>query len=166
MVLVELESVRSVGPLLSGMGGRPVFERVRQIMRRPKQVPAATLLAVDGEGSLLGGAILPGPQIALAALVANTAQLPQVAPEAAPRNVLGTNTAASLQSGIVYGTAAQLDGMAARLRAALGAPAAPVIATGSLPASIRAACEVPIRYEETLVLDGLHAIWQKNRKKA
>ena len=127
---------------------------------------AATLLAVDAAGSLLGGAILPGPQLSLAALVQNTAQLPQAAAENTPKSVLGTNTAACLQSGIVYGTAAALDGMVRRLRAALAAPDAPVIATGSLPASIRDACEVPIRYEETLVQDGLHAIWRKNRKKA
>lgn len=125
---------------------------------------AAALLAVDAAGSLVGGAILPGPQVALAALVQNTAQLPQVALEAAPKTVLGTNTAACLQSGIVYGTAAQLDGVIARLRAALAAPGAPVIATGSLPPSVRGACATPLRYEETLVLDGLHAIWRKNRK--
>lgn len=126
---------------------------------------ATTVLAVDAAGSLVGGAILPGPQLALAALVQNTAQLPQVAVESTPRQVIGANTADCLRSGIVYGTAAQLEGLIARLRAELQAPDAPVIATGQLPVSIRTACAVELQYRETLILDGLYALWQKNRRK-
>ncbi len=125
---------------------------------------AATLLAVDADGSLVGGMILPGPQLSLDALVKNTAQLPQVALESAPKRLLGANTADSLHSGIVYGTAAQLDGLVQKLRAALSAPQAPVIATGQLPESVRAACETGLQYRETLILDGLFALWQKNRR--
>lgn len=126
---------------------------------------AATLLAVDAAGSLVGGLIVPGPQLSLAALIKNTAQLPQVAPEAMPRRLPGANTAEALQGGIVYGTAAQIDGLVDRLRAALAAPAAPVVATGQLPASVREACRTDIAYEETLILDGLHAIWEKNSRR-
>lgn len=126
---------------------------------------ATTLLAVDAAGSLVGGVILPGPQLSLAALVANTAQLPQVALENAPRRFVGTNTADCLHSGIVYGTAAQLDGLIARFAHELGAETLPVVATGQLPSSVRDACRSEIVYYETLILDGLYAIWQKNRKK-
>ena len=100
---------------------------------------ATTLLAVDSTGALVGGSILPGPQCSLSALVRNTAQLPQVELEARPRRLLGANTADCLHSGIVYGTAAMLDGMVAQIRAALGAPDAPVVATGTLPDSVRTA---------------------------
>lgn len=124
---------------------------------------ATTLLAVDAHGSIVGGSILPGPQLSLAALVQNTAQLPQVDLAAAPKNLLGTNTPDCLQSGIVYGSAAALDGMIARFRSAMKAPGAPVVATGNLPASIRHACREEIRYQETLVLDGLYAIWKRNQ---
>lgn len=125
---------------------------------------ATTLLAVDAEGSLVGGSILPGPQLSLNALVKNTAQLPQVDLDARPRRVIGANTAECLQSGIVHGTAAMLDGMVARFRTALQAPEAPVIATGTLPGSIRAACATAIDYRETLILDGLYEIWRKNAR--
>ena len=124
---------------------------------------AVTMLGVDAAGSLVGGAILPGPQLSLTALVKHTAQLPQVELDAKPRRLVGTNTPDCLQSGMVYGTAAMLDGMVARFRQALNAPDAPVIATGQLPAQIRAACDTSIEYRETLVLDGLFEIWQKNR---
>ena len=119
---------------------------------------AATMLAVDAEGSLVGGVILPGPQVSLRALVENTAQLPQVELHTTPRKLLGSNTADCLHSGAVLGTAAMLDAMVGKIRAALDAPQAPVVATGTLPASIRDACETTIEYRETLVLEGLYAL--------
>ena len=122
---------------------------------------AATMLAVDAEGSLVGGVILPGPQVSLRALMENTAQLPQVELHTTPRKLLGSNTADCLHSGAVLGTAAMLDAMVGKIRAALDAPQAP--ATGTLPASIRDACETTIEYRETLVLEGLYEIWRKNR---
>jgi type III pantothenate kinase len=125
---------------------------------------ATTMLALDVHGALTGAAILPGPQLSLAALVRNTAQLPQVELDAAPRALLGTNTADSLHSGIVNGTACMLDGMVHKFRAALSAPDAPVVATGILPQSVRRACTCGIDYRDSLVLQGLYLIWQRNAK--
>ena len=101
----------------------------------------------------------------LASLVKNTAQLPQVELEAKPRRLLGTNTADCLHSGIVHGTSAMLDGMVAQFRAALHADTSPVIATGTLPSSVRDCCVTEITYRETLILDGLFAIWQRNTRR-
>ena len=126
---------------------------------------ATTLLAVDASGALVGGSILPGPQCSLSALVRNTAQLPQVELEARPRRLLGANTADCLHSGIVFGTAAMLDGMVTQIRAALNAPDAPVVATGTLPDSVRLTCATDITYRETLILEGLYVIWKKNARK-
>ena len=58
-----------------------------------------------------------------------------------------------------------LDGMVQRFCAKLNAPGAAVIATGTLPASIRSACTVDIDYRATLVLDGLFTIWTKNTRR-
>ena len=60
------------------------------------------------------------------------------------------------------GSALMLDGLFARCRATLHAPDAPVIATGTLPASIRDACATPIEYNGTLILDGLYSSWKRN----
>ena len=65
----------------------------------------------------------------------------------------------------VHGTSAMLDGMVAQFRAALHADAAPVIATGTLPSSVRDCCVTEITYRETLILDGLFAIWQRNTRR-
>ena len=124
---------------------------------------AISMMGVNAQGELVGGVILPGPQLALSALIQSTAQLPQVNFRKKPAGVLGTNTADSLQSGVVLSSADILDGMAARFRRELGENTA-FIATGSLPPTILRACRTPILYRESLILEGLYAIWKKNRK--
>ena len=125
---------------------------------------AISVMAVNDRRELVGGVILPGPQLALRSLVQNTAQLPQIdLARRAPASVLGTSTEACLERGMILGTACLLDGLAARFCAELG-PQTVFYATGSLPACIRDACVTPILYRESLVLDGLYRIWQRNRK--
>ena len=125
---------------------------------------AISMMAVNEKQELVGGVILPGPQLSLETLVKNTAQLPQIDLAAGtPASILGKSTAACLQNGFVLGTASQLDGLAARFCAELS-PQTAFYATGNLPRAIRDACRTPIRYRETLITDGLYRIWQKNRK--
>lgn len=125
---------------------------------------AITMMAANRSGELVGGAILPGPQLALRSLVQNTAQLPQVDLEhRSPKSVLGTNTAACLENGMVLGTASMLDGMAERFRAELGEDTRFFVA-GSLPQSVLNACVTPMLCRKSLVSDGLARIWEKNRK--
>ena len=125
---------------------------------------AISLMAVNTKQVLVGGVILPGPQLSLSALVKNTAQLPQIDLAAkAPASILGKSTSSCLQNGFVLGTASLLDGLAERFCAELG-PHTAFYATGSLPAAIREACRTPILYRETLITDGLYRIWMKNKK--
>lgn len=125
---------------------------------------AISMMATNRSRELIGGVILPGPQMALRSLVQNTAQLPQVSfTGKRSRSVLGTNTEACLQQGIIWGTACQLDGLAARFCAELGADTQ-FFCTGALPSCILDACTTPIHFRESLVLDGLYLIWQHNRK--
>ena len=129
-----------------------------------RAVSAISLMAVNAKQELVGGVILPGPQLSMNALVQKTAQLPQIDPAArASDSVLGKSTSACLQNGFVLGTASLLDGLAERFCAELGAQTA-FYATGDLPRSIREACRTPIHYRETLITDGLHRIWLRNRK--
>lgn len=125
---------------------------------------AISMMAVNAKQELVGGVILPGPQLSLGSLVQNTAQLPQIDLSApAPESVLGKNTATCLHGGAVLGTACLLDGLAERFKAELGAETR-FYATGSLPQTIRDACRTPILYRETLISDGLYRIWRRNRK--
>ena len=125
---------------------------------------ALSIMGVNSQKELVGGVILPGPQLSLASLVQNTAQLPQIDLTApAPASVLGRNTYACLQAGMLLGTASLLDGLAERFRAELG-PETRFYATGNLPANLRKACRAPILYRQNLVTDGLYRIWQRNQK--
>lgn len=125
---------------------------------------AISMMAVNEKQELVGGVILPGPQLSLETLVKNTAQLPQIDLAAGtPASILGKSTSACLQNGFVLGTASQLDGLAARFCAELS-PQTAFYATGNLPRAIRDACRTPIRYRETLITDGLYRIWQKTVK--
>ena len=76
---------------------------------------ATTLEAISAAGEYLGGAILPGIEISLDALFSRAAALRKVE-LVEPRNVIGKNTIESIQSGALYGFAAQVDGIVARLR--------------------------------------------------
>ena len=77
--------------------------------------------------------------------------------------MLASSSAACLRSGGILGTAAMLDGLLARFGQELAADPA-VIATGALPKTVLNACRSQIRYEPSLILDGLFAIWKKNQK--
>ena len=119
---------------------------------------AISIMAVNGKQELVGGVILPGPQLSLSALVQKTAQLPQIDLSApASSSILGKNTSACLQNGFVLGTAGLLDGLAERFQAELGSDIR-FYATGNLPRTIREACHTNILYRETLITDGLYRI--------
>jgi type III pantothenate kinase len=119
---------------------------------------------VSARGEFLGGALATGIEISIDALAARAAQLRKIE-LIAPRNPIGKNTVESLQSGILFGFAGQVDGMVRRLSAAL-VPDAPesvhVIATGGLANVIIDHCETVTRYEPDLTLLGLRLIFERN----
>lgn len=123
----------------------------------------ATTIEVVGEGNAyLGGCIIPGVRISLEALTSRTAQLPGISLDR-PRRVIGKNTVDCMRSGIMYGTAAMLDGMLDRVEEELGF-ATTVVATGGMAQFIVPLCRREIRLERDLLLKGLNIIWQKNKK--
>lgn len=119
---------------------------------------------VSDRGEFLGGAIAPGIEISLDALAARAAQLRSVE-LVPPRTPIGKNTVESLQSGILYGFAGQVDGLVRRLSATLQ-PADPasveVIATGGLAPLMIEISETLTRHEPDLTLLGLRLIYERN----
>lgn len=121
---------------------------------------AITYDAIDAEGHYLGGAIAPGLEVSLDALVTHTAKLPRVEPSA-PSRAIGSSTVAAIQSGLMWGTVGQLEGMVARFREELGGRAR-VIATGgqaAMVASLTPAIEI---VDPLLTLEGLRLIHSQN----
>jgi type III pantothenate kinase len=76
--------------------------------------------------------------------------------------VIAKNTGASLQSGLVYGFAGQVDGIVERIREELGAEAQ-TIATGGLAELITPHARTLERIDPFLTLEGLRLVWDRNR---
>jgi len=121
----------------------------------------ATTIEVVGKGNTyLGGCIIPGVRVSLEALTSRTAQLPGIRLDR-PRRVIGKNTVDCMRSGIMYGTAAMVDGMLDRVEEELGFSTT-VIATGGMAQFIVPLCRREIRLEKDLLLKGLNILYQKN----
>ncbi len=121
---------------------------------------ATTITAVDESGSFIGGCICPGVKISMEALTGRTAQLPGISLEE-PTVAIGKNTRDCMRSGIMYGSAGQIDGLLERMEAELNTPAKIVI-TGGISKFILPLCKHQMIYEKNLMLKGLNILYKRN----
>lgn len=122
---------------------------------------ATTFDAISAEGDYLGGAIAPGIGIAAEALFHRTAKLPRVELQRPPA-AIGRNTVHAMQSGLLFGYVALVEGMVRRFREELGSEMR-VIATGGLAEVVARETDVLEIIAPWLTLDGLRIIWDLNR---
>jgi type III pantothenate kinase len=115
---------------------------------------------VSSAGEFVGGVIAPGLQVSAASLVSHTARLTRVE-LTTPRSVVGKNTVEAIQSGLIFGTAGEVDGIVERIRADLGGSAV-VIATGGLAPVVLPHCRTIDHHEPWLTLEGLRLVFDKN----
>jgi type III pantothenate kinase len=115
---------------------------------------------VSPEGEYVGGVIAPGIEVSMQALSARAARLFTV-DFVEPPTVIAKNTAASLQSGLVYGFAGQVDGIVEAIRGELGVEAA-TVATGGLADLIVPHARTLERTDPFLTLEGLRLVWERN----
>jgi type III pantothenate kinase len=124
---------------------------------------ATTFDAISAAGEYLGGAIVPGVAISLEALFQHAALLRRVE-LVKPRDVIGRSTVESIQSGVLYGYAAQVDGLCRRFMESMGP--ATVVATGGLADLIAPYAEVVDHLEPWLTLLGLRTVYERNLERA
>jgi type III pantothenate kinase len=122
---------------------------------------ATKIEAITDRGDYLGGVIAPGIGLTLDALATRTARLYAVELVRPPR-AIGTNTVAAVQSGVVEGHLAMIEGMIRRVAGELGGARA-VVLTGGFAETLAGVPETFTDYVPTLTLDGLRLIYQRNR---
>lgn len=123
---------------------------------------ATTVSVLNDKKQYIGGMILPGVGLSLDALTSRASQLGGISIEA-PKHLIGKNTIDCMKSGVIYSSAASLDGIVERIEEELGTEAT-VVATGGLAKKIIPYCKKKITLDEELLLKGLLIIYEKNNK--
>lgn len=127
---------------------------------------ATTLNAVDGAGTFVGGAIAPGIGIAAEALAEAGARLALVDVQATALPLVGRTTESAVQSGVVHGHAALVEGLIARMVDALGADGnrdpVVVVATGGWAGVVAPLVPGIGHVRPGLIHDGLRLVWERN----
>ena len=181
-ILQAVEKILGKRPLLVGSGMKTglniimdnpktvgsdmIVDAVAAIHEYPKPIvvidmgTATTMSVVDKAGNYIGGVILPGLKVSLDSLSGKTAQLPYIS-LSTPDKVIGKNTIDCMRSGIIYGNAAQIDGIMDRMEAERGEKAS-AVATGGLAKFITPLCRHHIVYDDALLLKGLLILYRKN----
>ena len=120
---------------------------------------ATNIDIIDADGAYRGGVISPGLETSASALFSHAARLCAV-DLIAPKHVIGTSTKSAVQSGLMFGEVAKVDGLVTRVIHELGDTPV-VIATGGLAQTLAPMCSVVDHIDADLTLFGLYAIAQQ-----
>lgn len=124
---------------------------------------ATTITVVDSDAEYSGGAIMPGMKTSLDALISNTAMLPEISLEN-PGHVISQNTVHCIRGGLIYGNAAQVDGIIERIEDELGEKCN-VVATGGMSRFVVQHCKNADRIvrDDALLMKGMLRLYELNK---
>jgi len=136
------------------------FENYKQSLVVVDFGTATTFDYISPQGEYAGGAIAPGIGISSEALFIKTSKLPRIE-LVRPDTIIGKNTTASLQAGIVYGYIALVDGIVEKIKGEVKTNPR-IIATGGMADFIAEASQTIDEVDNLLTLKGLQLIYEKN----
>lgn len=120
---------------------------------------------ISREGEYLGGVIAPGVSVSVDALFQQASKLPRIE-LIKPKSVLARNTIHSMQSGVIFGFAGQVDEVVARLLAELDwGDEVKVIGTGDHADLLAGETRVVTQVDFHLALEGLRVIYERNHSR-
>ena len=123
---------------------------------------ATTISYISAKQAYEVGLMFPCVRLSLDALSDHAAQLSDISLQY-PKNLIGKNTEDCMRNGIVYGTAGMLDGIIDRIRETIPDETPSIVATGSNAPVIVRYCRNKVVYDKYLLMEGLWAIYHKNR---
>ena len=123
---------------------------------------ATTFDVVSRNREYLGGVIMPGLETAGRDLFQRAAKLPKVSFDF-PEKIIGTKTRESLQSGLMWGTIDQIDGLIKRISHEWGEKDITIIATGGLSQVIAPHSKYIQKVDKSLTLVGMTYIYEQVR---
>lgn len=123
---------------------------------------ATTYCAISEKGEYLGGTISPGVKISSEALFQKASKLPRVE-LIKPESVICKDTVSSIQAGLIYGYAGQVEKIVRMMKAELENEDTFVVATGGLANFIASETDAINVVDPYLSLDGLRLIYEKNK---
>lgn len=122
---------------------------------------ATKIIVVNEKKEFLGGAICAGLKGSLESLITTTSKLSRTS-LIAPAKAINNETSLSIQSGIVLGHAAMIDGMVEKFKKELSTNNVTVVLTGGYSTIIKEHLNTNVIYDENILLEGLYSIYQKN----
>lgn len=124
---------------------------------------ATKFIILDEPNILSGVVIAPGLKISVNALTSIASQLPEIS-LVAPEKVYGKNTLDSMNAGAIYGCCSMIEGMVKRIQNSFHKNFE-VILTGGIANKIKHHLQLQFIHDDNLVLDGIFAIYEKNKEK-